>query len=393
MKRYLPLVPLLVAVVFLSSTGFQCGSAELTSAKLYIQQKQFQKAEESLLKEVAKNDKDEEAWFLLGQVRLEVRNYPGMNEAYNRALAISDAHKNDITRNRLATWGALYNEGVSFYNKGRDTSSYFERAVQDFKSAAMLEPDSSSTYFVLALAQRAQNDNDGAQQSLETALAKKPTYVEAARFLGQLRYASAVEKLEAKDTVAARAAFLKSVTAFELAYKSQPDNVDNITNLIDVYDRAGEDEKAESVTRDAVSRDKANPLFRYAYGVFLLKKEQFADAVEQFTAALQINPAYGDAKYNLGVSYLNWGVSLKGMSDKRYDSDKKSAAKATLNSKDDAVYKEKFKQALPYLEESAQVRTEDAALWTQLGRLYAILNMPDKSKTAFERADKLIKSK
>jgi len=82
------------------------------------------------------------------------------------------------------------------------------------------------------------------------------------------------------------------------------------------------------------------------------------------------------------------GVSLKGMSDKRYDSDKKSAAKATLNSKDDAVYKEKFKQALPYLEESAQVRTEDAALWTQLGRLYAILNMPDKSKTAFERADK-----
>jgi len=33
---------------------FQCGSAELTSAKLYIQQKQFQKAEESLLKEVRK---------------------------------------------------------------------------------------------------------------------------------------------------------------------------------------------------------------------------------------------------------------------------------------------------------------------------------------------------
>jgi len=26
---------------------------------------------------------------LAGQVRLEVRNYPGMNEAYNRALAIS----------------------------------------------------------------------------------------------------------------------------------------------------------------------------------------------------------------------------------------------------------------------------------------------------------------
>jgi len=84
MKRFVPLALLFLAAVYLSSTGFQCGSAETTSAKLYIQQKQYAKAEESLVKQLAKNDKDEEAWFLLGQVRHETRNFIGMNDAYTR---------------------------------------------------------------------------------------------------------------------------------------------------------------------------------------------------------------------------------------------------------------------------------------------------------------------
>jgi hypothetical protein len=40
-----------------------------------------------------------------------------------------------------------------------------------------------------------------------------------------------------------------------------------------------------------------------------------------------------------------------------------------------------------------QIRPDDAALLTQLARLYAILNMPDKSRAAFEKADKLMKVK
>jgi hypothetical protein len=45
-----------------------------------MQQKQWDKAEQSLLKEVVKNDQNEEAWFLLGQVRLEMKKYT-KNEA------------------------------------------------------------------------------------------------------------------------------------------------------------------------------------------------------------------------------------------------------------------------------------------------------------------------
>ena len=59
--------------------------------------------------------------------------------------------------------------------------------------------------------------------------------------------------------------------------------------------------------------------------------------------------------------------------------------------KTDESYREKFKASLPYLEKSAELRSDDADLWMQLGRLYAILNQPDKSKAAFEKSDKLRK--
>jgi len=389
MKRFVPLALLFLAAVYLSSTGFQCGSAETTSAKLYIQQKQYAKAEESLVKQLAKNDKDEEAWFLLGQVRHETRNFIGMNDAYTRALAMSDAHKADINQNRLAVWAMLYNEGVSYYNRGRDSAAYYDRALEDFKTASIMVPDSSGTYYVTALAHFAKKDLVEARKSLEIALQKKPDFQDAARFLGQVHYNLATDKLEAKDTTGAMKEYVKASAAFEVAYKAEPGNVDNITNLIDAYERTDQSDKAEALTHDAMVRDPNNKLFRYAYGVFLLKKEKYTDAIEQFSKSLELDPGYSDAKYNLGVAYLNWGVSLKAAGDKRLEADKK----ATRSAKEEAAYKEKFKLALPYLEESAQLRPDDAALWTQLGRLYAILNMRDKSQAAFERSDKLMKGK
>ncbi|HMK38090.1 MAG TPA: tetratricopeptide repeat protein, partial [Bacteroidota bacterium] len=375
--------------VYLSSTGFQCGSAETTSAKLYMQQKQYQKAEGSLLKEVAKNPKDEEAWYLLGAVRLELKNYAGMNEAYKSSLALSDAHKGEITRNRLSLWGSLYNEGVAYYNRGRDTAYFYDSALVRFNTAIMLEPDSAGTYYVTALANYAKVDYEGSRRNLEAAIQRSPAFFDAIRFLGQLQYAIAQKKLDAKDTAAATAEYAKAADAFKKAFEIQPDNADNIAGLIDAYERSHQSDKAEAITRDAVQRDPNNKMFRYAFGVFLLKKEDYPGAVEQFTKALEIDPGYSDASYNLGVAYLNWGVSIKAASDKAAESQKKGSKPV----KEDTSYKEKFKQALPYLEQGVQYRPEDAALWTQLARLYTILNMPDKSRAAFEKADKLAKGK
>lgn len=390
MKRYFPAFVLAIAVVFFATTGFQCGSAETTSAKLYMQQKNWQKAEESLTKELGKNPNNEEAWFLLGQTRLETRNFSGMNDAYAKALALSDAHKAEITRNRLAVWASSYNEGVAFYNKGRDTAAYYDRAIESFNTAIMMEPDSANTYFVAALARYAKNDISGAITTLETALQKKADYAEAARLLGQLYYMEGGKKIEAKDEAGAAPLLAKAVTAFEAAYRYEPENAENITNLIEAYERTKQPEKALALTENAVAKDPTNKTFRYAYGVFLLRQEKFEKAIAQFEEAVKIDPMYGDATYNLGVSYLNWGVAMKDEADKKYEEARKAGQK---NIKEDLSYKEKLKLSVPYLEKAVETRPDDAQLWQQLARVYANLNMTDKSKAAFEKFDALTKGK
>ena len=78
-----------LGVVYLMVTGFQCGSAESTSAKLYMQRKEWDAAELSLAKEVENNPANSEAWYYLGQVRLrkaeqslEARDYAKVKKDY-----------------------------------------------------------------------------------------------------------------------------------------------------------------------------------------------------------------------------------------------------------------------------------------------------------------------
>ena len=386
MKHSSTLLIGLALVAYFSLTGFQCGSAEVTSAKLYMQQQQWAKAEESLQREIAKDPNNEEAWFLLGQTRLELKNYEGMNDAYNKALGVSPAHKAEIERNRLAIWANLYNEGVASYNKGKEDPAEYDTAISQFATAIKLQPDSSTTYYVAALAHYAKKDLEGAQGKLEMCMERDSNNGDAAIFLGQLYYLKGSELKEAGDPAAA-ATFGKAAEVFEMAYQADPSNAETIANLIDSYEQAGQSDKALALTRDAVARDPQNKIFRYAYGVFLLKQGDNAGSVEQFQKAVDIDPNYEDAVYNLGVAYLNWGVREKKDSDQRAEEARKAGKKVS----EDRSYQERFKQALPWLERASEKRPNDALLWQQLGRVYANLNMVEKSKAAFDRFDQISK--
>ena len=388
MKRYFPPLVFVLLAVYFSTTGFQCGSSELTSARLYIQQKQMQKAEESLMREVLKNPKNEEAWFMLGQVRMEGKRYLEMNDAFTKGLEAGNTYKTRIDTIRIAVWGTLYNAGVLAYNKGKDSAQYFDKSIENFKTAIVMLPDTASTYYVCALPYLGKKDYTNALAMLETSLKKNPKNPDAARLLGQVHYMLAAEKKEAKDDAGAVAEYEKASAAFETAYNGNPKNVDNIIALIEAYERANKSDKALALTHDAVEKDPNNAMFRYAYGVFLLKQDKFEESIEQFKKTLEIDPKNADATYNCGVAYLNWGVGLKAQSDRAAETAKKGT-----KVKEDLTYKEKFKEALPYLEQSSGQREDDAGFWQQLARLYANLNMVEKSKVAFEKVDKLMKNK
>lgn len=384
--RRLTVLVIALAAVFVTTTAFQCGSAEMTTAKLAIQQNQLPKAEESLLRELQKNDKNEEAWFLLGEVRYKQKNFKGMNEAFTSALKVSDTHKAEIGRYRMDVWAQSYNKGIEYYNKGRDTVSYFPRAIEQFDMAVAVNPDSANTYFVRALAKYNSKDITGAEADLEKALSLNPGGADAARLRGNIAAEEAEKKMAAGDTTGARALYARSAAAYEIAYRIDPNNTSNIGLLLDAYDKAGLNERALALTRDAVAKDPMNFSNRFNYGVFLLRQSDFKESITQFEKALEIKPGDPDATYNLGVSHLNWGVAQKN------EAEKKAAAKGK-DAKIDDSYKEEFRRALPYLEQSAKIRKDDLLLHQQLGRIYANLNMPKEAKAAFDEVDRISKMK
>ncbi|MEK7671517.1 MAG: hypothetical protein AAB344_04785, partial [Bacteroidota bacterium] len=231
-------------------------------------------------------------------------------------------------------------------------------------------------------------------------ITKDPKKTDAIRLLGQLHLQMGREKKDAKDEAGAMEEHKQAVVAFEKLYEAAPTNVDNIIALIDVYERAGMNEKALNLTSNCVKTDPTNRVCRFALGVYLLKKDLFAESIEQLKAVIDLEPdnkdeMYKDATYNLGVANLNWGVAMKEAADKKAEEERKAqkGKKKNIKETEDLSYKEKFRAAVPYLEKTAELRKDDATLYQQLGKLYAHLNMAKEAKAAFEAVDKLLKGK
>jgi tetratricopeptide (TPR) repeat protein len=127
-----------------------------------------------------------------------------------------------------------------------------------------------------------------------------------------------------------------------------------------------------------VEQDPGNKYYRYNYGVLLLGNKNFAEAEEQFKKAIEIDPKYQNAIYNLGVTYVKWGAEIAKVNEDKKD---------TQNTE----YMDKYKAGLPFLEKSLELNPNDAAMWELVGRVYTVLGKQDKAKQAFDKADQLRK--
>lgn len=464
MKKFILWGMIVIGAVSLALMGFQCSSAELTSAKLYIQRKDYQNAEVQLQKELAKNPKSEEAWYLLGQVRIELRDYRGMKDAFQKALEISPTHKKEIDNFTQAAWGQVFNYGVEKINNivdstGREDSSKIDDAIEAFKLAAYLMPDSVMNLENLGFAYYRKGDNDSAAMVLQEAFEKRNSLF-AVRLLSSIYMIRASEyknKFNEQNSVAldevknleqvrekikgadvkyfigqpssvkqeksgkgakakvikeeweyakynlvvtleadyvtkvtfsapyvpaidssnhkrAVAVYEKAIAVLKKGMQQAPEDQEISENLMNAYIGAEKNEEARALLNDRVKRYPDSKYDRYNLGVFLLKDNKFEEAVNEFKAALQIDPAFSSATYNLAATYVNWGVAEQERLKKE-------------GKEDDKSYQEKFKLAIPYLEKVIEEKQDDVQILELLGQVYANLGQNEKAKTAYDKAD------
>jgi tetratricopeptide (TPR) repeat protein len=382
--KLLMVVALFAGMIF---SGFQCSSTELTSARLYIQQKNYDQAIEVLKKDVQKNPKSDEGWFLLGHTYGEVGKIDSMLIAYDKSLAISNKFEKQINDSKTFYWANNFNSGVNLLKRANEMANkdsatiFYDKSINAFNQAAMIQPDSADAYKNMAFVYMSAGRNEEAIKPLKQ-LVERSKELDGYRYLGEIYYTLGTNKSaefmnsgNAQDSIDADEYYSNAILVLEEGKTLYPNDGEITRILNSSYLQTGRIAEALESARELVEKEPDNKTYRYNYGVILLQTNDFEGAVEQFEKALEIDPDYENASYNLGLTYVKWGTQLKEQEEE-----------SEVYTDEDL---EKYRQALPYLELIVESDAENAEIWELLGKVYSILNMSDEAIDAFNKADQL----
>ncbi len=303
-------------------SGYQCSSAEMSSAKLYIQQKNWDKATESLNKEISKNPKSDEAFYLLGVVSKEKEDLKGMVENFNKSLEISSKFKKEIDVITQNSWAEAFNGGVSNYNKAaqsksKDTTAMFlDKALDKFNTAIFLEPDSLESYKIVSMIYLTRGENDKAIPILEKIIEKKGSdyaYAQLAEIYikkGEVKNNSYKASKNAADSVAAQSDFNKALDIAKKGLNVHPGNENLLQSLASIYGFLNQAEEGAALFEGEVKKNPNNKLSRLYFGIFLTNIQNYTGAVAEFAEVIKLDPNFFEAYYYEGFAYYNWGLTI-----------------------------------------------------------------------------------
>ncbi len=152
------LVVLVAATLYLTLSGFDCASLEMSTAKLALQNKDYPKAEASLRKEVAARPQNGEAWLLLAEIQKETGKFKEMLEAYDKALVATDpALKPQQKENVHAS---IYNVWLDNFESARSRLSdgRAQNALEKINNAIVVRPDYPDNVYLRSLIYRELKD-------------------------------------------------------------------------------------------------------------------------------------------------------------------------------------------------------------------------------------------
>jgi tetratricopeptide (TPR) repeat protein len=284
------------------SAIFLCGcqSAYMTSAKIYVQQKEYNQAIGSLKQEVASTPTNGEAYFLMGQLYGEMDSLLEMVSAFENAEKINPAFAKDIKEWRSSKSAEVFNKGIDALKKKKDLNAAIKWTL---------------------LSTRIDPKNINAMKNLGF------FYQEKAKSVDSTKFADSVAIYKAKRIATYEEAFKIAPTDTEVVPllaglyidDNKPDKaLEMLTPLLesakltryylvaaDAYDSKKDKPKALDMLKKAESLDDKNATLLFEIGMRAFEAEQYEAAGQYFQKVTVVAPDNIDAYNNEAISYIN----------------------------------------------------------------------------------------
>jgi len=352
-----------------------CRSTAFTSAKVYIQQDNWDKAIEQLEIEVAQNPRNAEAHYLLGRGYGTKGLFEKMNKEFDASLALSKKWEKDINMVRRKYWADHFNAGVKAVKQQN-----FELALANFKTATVIDPKAPDSYKNLGFVYSRLDSLDKAAEAYKKALELDPKDVKSMLSLGSVYY-NQKKYQEAADVL-------------EQALSLEPTNAEAISLIALCYDLLGQSEKALEAYNRAIAANPTDKDMYFNLGRLFFVRKDYDRAIENFKKVLEFDPNDFEAVFNIGNAYLNKADSLF-KQRQEIIGDRTEIPKADYEKLEKIYEVEKgyYEKALEFLEKASELQPDNASVWNNLGIIYVRIGEKEKGKEAFDKADQLMKAK
>ncbi|MEJ5286260.1 MAG: hypothetical protein CH6_2443 [Candidatus Kapaibacterium sp.] len=163
-KNYSVFILFFIFTIILQS--FQCESPEFTTAKLAIRNKDLDKAELNLEKEIKNNPNNGQAYIMLAEVRQMKNDFKGAALTINSADSIiKDALlKIQAEQFKSNLWRVAYNNGIDLFNRYFATKNekFLDSAIDVFNAGVLVRPQIYDFYPLIGQAYEVKGDTSSA---------------------------------------------------------------------------------------------------------------------------------------------------------------------------------------------------------------------------------------
>lgn len=358
------LMVMAVVVLSLAFVFMACQTKEVTSAKVYIQQSNWDKAIEQLELAVDMYPNDAEAHYLLGQGMAEKQNWERMNEMFDKSLAIAPTFEAQIKNTIDKNYVNQLNAGVS-----KTKSGDYEGAIENYKTAHVISPDRVEAYVNLAATYANIDSFETAVVYFKKALEIQP---DDKAIINNL--ASTYFNLGDWDGV---------IELLTKALDADPTDVDFIANLAIAYQNKGEHEKAMELYEKVIAENPDMIDLKFNLAQLYSNKGEWNKAIELYDDVIANNPDDFDANSQVGQAYLIMaGDMASQLNDQLEDggeiSDEQRAEVKALNEK-----------AIPYLVKASEINPDVWQIWENLGIAYLRVDQREKAEECMAKSKEL----